>query len=601
MPTIAIPSFAGEVPRTTPRFLENTQASVAINCELERGHLEPLHAPENVARLPHSARTIYKHPQDGWLSWTKQVNVVKSAIHDVEGEEPLGQLYITGDRDYPTQYLAGGAVYRLGVPRPQKAPKVEIALGAKEGTVRCYAWGANDESRTLPRYGYENTVNEVEPYNVQIKATAISESQEDAENEGIITDSGWERSSIYCYTLIQSIAGGRIQQESAPSPPSEIIDVLDGDGVRVFDFDIPRLPGSNITAIRIYRTLSGYSSSEFHFLCELPLPVTEYIDTILDKDIDSEVLQTTTWDMIPDDAKGLIVTNNGVYAAFRGNEILLSEPNHAYAFPEDYRLTVEDHIVALGHTDNTIMVLTEGRPYLLIGTEPSQMQLTHLPIEQSCMAALSLGYVPDGLMYASPDGLMKFTANGQGLITSSTWTRRQWQGLKPARLLGTVLDDKYFGFFDGTNTGFIFTLGRQDIIRIELPEDMKVMAVYHHSLDDCIYLSVDMGGRHCVWKWEASEDTLEYRWRSKPFFLSRQYGMTALRIEGEQSTKNKANVKIFGPNENRPRQKLALMDTRTKRILPGRSEKLWSLELTGTVTIYDARLGTSVEGVEYGS
>lgn len=601
MPTITIPTFGGEVPRTSPRLLENTQASIAVNCQLERGHLEPLRGPLFIEKLKHEARTIYKHPQDGWLEWKKPVNVVKSAIYDVEGEAPLGQLLITGNRSYPTQYLAGGKEYRLGVPRPNAAPKVEIDLRAQEKTVHCYAYGTEGMDQDIPRYGHESTLNEIEDANVHIEPIAMMEPKALAEEEGITTDSGVERSSSYCYTLVQTLAGGRIQQESAPSPPSDVIDVLDGDGVRVSGFEIPNAPGSNITHIRIYRTLSGYQTSEFHFLVELELPVEEYVDTTLDKDLSSEVLQTTTWDSIPDDAKGLIVTNNGIYAAFRGNELLISEPFVYYAYPEDYRLTVEDQIVALGHTDNTIIVLTKGRPYLVSGTEPSQMQLTHLPIEQSCRAALSLGFLPGGVIYASPDGLMLFTANEQALATGQTYTRDQWQEMDLDMLMGTVLDGQYVGFFAGTNKGFIFTIGAKDVVRVELPEGMKVMAVYHHSLDDCIYLSIDSAdGSHAVWEWEAGE-AMEYVWRSKPFFTSRLTAMRALRIEGDQTGRQRAQVYLYGPNTARPREVLKITDTRTKRITTTRAEKLWSLELRGLATIFEARLGSSVEGLEYGT
>lgn len=600
MPTITIPPFGGEKPRTTPRLLETTQALKAINCQLEQGCLAPLRGPAKVADLAATAKTIFKHKQDGWLSWPKVVSVVKSAVHDVDGETPLGHLFITGDRSYPTQYLAGGKICRLGVPRPSVAPEVDIALGAVSETVECYAWGTNDAARNVPRYGYENTLNEIENSNVTVNATYTREAKADAENEGITTDSGIERSSIYCYTVVQTLADGLIQQESAPSPPSDIIDVLDGDGVRISGFNIPNPPENNITHIRIYRTLSGLSTSEFHFLVELELPVDEYIDTTLDKDLSAEVLQTTTWDAIPDDAKGLIVTNNGIYAAFRGNEVLISVPNIAYAFPPDYAITVEDQIVALGHTDNTIIVLTEGRPYLISGSMPSQMQVTHLPIEQSCEAALSVAHLPGGLWYASPDGLMSFTANDQGLATAGIFTRDQWQELQPHIIMGAILDNKYFGFFTGTNKGFIVAIGSEDLVRIELPESMAVQAVYHHSLDDCIYLSIDVNGGHGVWQWEAGEE-MDYVWQSKPFFTSRLCSMKAVRIEGEQTAKRRVQINIYAHGMERPRQRLRLENTRTKRIMSMRSEKLWGIELTGKASVYEARLGTSVEEVEYGS
>ena len=90
MGSIIIPTFGGEVPRTTARLLGDTQAAKAVNCQLQRGALEPLLGPLQIASLPSSASTIFKHPTDGWLSWSKSVDVVKSAVLDIAGETPLG-------------------------------------------------------------------------------------------------------------------------------------------------------------------------------------------------------------------------------------------------------------------------------------------------------------------------------------------------------------------------------------------------------------------------------------------------------------------------------------------------------------------------------
>lgn len=553
MPTIIIPTFAGEVPRTTPRLLENTQAALAVNCDLRRGALEALKRPEKRHDLENTALTIFKHPQDGWLAWPNTVNVVKSAVIDVESDKPLGHLFLTGARAYPTQYLAGGEEYRLGIPRPGKAPDVTVNNPA--GTV----------APSTP-----------------------------------VTDSGISHSSAYCYTFVQSLADGVFMQESAPSPASTVVDMLDGGSVLVSGFELPDLDGLSVTHIRLYRTQSGEQTSEFHFLAELPVPVESYLDTSHDKDLSTEVLQTTTWDCIPDDAQGLIVSDNGIYAAFRGNELLISEPNYAYVFPTDYRLVVEDKIVALAHTDNTIVILTKGRPYLATGAEPGQMQLTHIPIEQACVAPLSVATLPGGVVYASPDGLMLFTSADQSLVSGQTWTRDQWQELGPENLMGTVLDGKYIGFFEGTRYGLIYTPGAKDIVRVELPKDWKVRALYHHSVDDCIYLSVDTPKGSGVYEWEAGKP-MPYTWRSKPFFFSSLTGMSAVRIEGEQAEDDPVGVAIFGPETDCPRSVLELKSTKAARISATRAEKLWSIEVRGTAAVYEVRLGGSVEGVEYAS
>lgn len=110
MPTITVAAFAGAIPRISSRLLESQNARDCVNCDLDSGALRALHGPEKVLALPDPAGTIFKHDTDGWLHWPGEVSVVKSAVLDTDGEKPLGQLLVTGDRAYPTMYLAEGGV-----------------------------------------------------------------------------------------------------------------------------------------------------------------------------------------------------------------------------------------------------------------------------------------------------------------------------------------------------------------------------------------------------------------------------------------------------------------------------------------------------------
>ena len=443
---------------------------------------------------------------------------------------------------------------------------------------------------------------EIEPLEgVEIEPFADTDDGEEETDE----EPDVQRSSSYCYTVVQQLANGVIAYESAPSPPSEIVDVVDGGGVTLSGFDIPELEGLHITHIRIYRTVSGNETSNFRFLVELSLEELEavggvYVDTTHDKDMSGEILQTSTWDAIPDNARGLIKTDNGIYACFRGNELLVSEPFIPYAFPKAYAMTVEDTIVALAHIDSTIIVLTTGRPYLAQGGVPESLTLIHLPIEQACVSADSVASMAGGVIYASPDGLMLMTSSEQTLITEQTMTREQWTAMEPENLLGTVHDGRYVGFFRGTNRGLIFHIGRADIVRVELPDGWKVTSLYHHSEDDCIYLGAETPEGAGIWEFEAG-DALPYRWRSKEFFLSALTGMSAVRISGAQHPGCPVRMDVYGPDGRRFRASLRATEEKTMRIRPTRSERLWSFELSGTADVYEVRLGGSVEEVEYGS
>lgn len=596
MGTVTIPTFGGEVPRVTPRLLSENQASVAVNCQLQRGALEALRAPELVKQIGSPAKTIFKHDVDGWLSWDRVATAIKSAVLDVSGEKPLGHVFMTGVYDYPVQYLSGGVVTRLGIPRPTAAPSVTVVDDLALGTTEVYGWGAETSAEVPARYGIENLPT------IQEDTATVSGYADDA-IDGLESDSdsGISRSTSYCYTYVRYLADGIIQQESAPSPPSEVYDIPDGGGCVVSGFTIPDIENLCITHIRLYRTVSGTETSNFRFVVEIPVDKlsSKYEDTALDVDISTEILQTSMWDEIPDEAKGIMRTDNGIYACFRGNELLVSEPFVAYAYPEEYRLTVEDKIVALAHSDNTIIMLTEGRPYLATGSDPESLTLTHLPIEQACVSARSVAMIPGGAVYASPDGLMLFSSSEQTILTGETYTREQWRSLSPETLIGTVLDGRYVGFFENTNRGILISLGAKDVVQIELPADWKVRCLYHHSEDDCVYMSVGTDSGNGIYKFESGEP-LTYRWRSKPYFTSTLINISAVRVEGDFDGKQSVRLSIYGPGQDRARENLKVSDSRTKRVNVTRSEKSWNIEVAGTVTVYELRMGTSVSGVEHG-
>ncbi|MFI3270819.1 MAG: hypothetical protein R3Y11_01775 [Pseudomonadota bacterium] len=563
MPSLVVSQFAGCVPIVGPRLLESYQASYAENCNIERGTLQAMRKPLLVESLDNKALAIFKHDSDGWLSFGTNVNVVKSAVIDIDGTQPLGQLIITGG-DYPVQYLAGGDTYRLGIPRPTSAPMLAIV----------------DVERP--------------------------DDEEAAGDDGEI-----ERSTSYCYTFVQKLADDVIQYESAPSPPTDVVDVLHGYVVRVGGFLYPDLEKLEITHVRIYRTVSGTETTEFRYVTELEVTGVAdddiFLDDIYDMDVSSEVLATDTWDAIPDNAQGLIKTDYGIYAAFRGNELLISEPYIPYAFPESYYLTVEDSIVALGHMDGVIAVLTTGRPYLLEGQSPDTYQMMHLPIEQACVSPQSVAMSAGSLIYASPDGLMFFSVSEQSIMTGNIFSREQWQALGPENLMATMLDGRYVGFFKGTNKGLSYDISRGDIVHIVLPDEWLVHGMYHHSEDDCIYLSVQTDfatGGHGVWKFEAGDELLPYVWKSKEFFSPSLVNMSAVRVQREESVESGVlnDTVIMEVSANTiVKASIPLQNGQARRIPITSSARVWSFTLTGTGTVYEARLGTSIGGIEYGT
>ena len=201
MSAIVVSVFAGERPRVADRLLDTQNAVVAVNCTLERGSLRAMRGPAKSQALDAVPGTIFKHDSDGWLSWPDRVDVVKSAVLDVDGEKPLGQLLMTEEREYPTMYLAGGEVYRLGIPRPSSAPTLNVSSTAALDDVVVEGWAALDASRVPGRYGSEGV--EIEPMEgVTVEPFAALEADDGASDDGETEEEkepNIQRSTSYCF------------------------------------------------------------------------------------------------------------------------------------------------------------------------------------------------------------------------------------------------------------------------------------------------------------------------------------------------------------------------------------------------------------------
>lgn len=131
MAALVIKSFAGISPKTPARYLQDTQAQVAINCPVFSGSIQPLSdVSAAIATLSKQGvpRTIYRYGQDVdsetqyWFNWLSDVDVCRSQIAGDSSE----WTFYTGDgapkATYNTIALSSSnypAVSRaLGLPAP---------------------------------------------------------------------------------------------------------------------------------------------------------------------------------------------------------------------------------------------------------------------------------------------------------------------------------------------------------------------------------------------------------------------------------------------------------------------------------------------------
>lgn len=135
MAAFFIKSFGGVSPKTPPRYLQDSQAQVAINCPVFAGSLVPLpDVGTAVTTLTKAGtpQTIYRFGQDVesdglyWFSWNYDVDVCRGQVSG----DPVEWTFYTGDGAPKATYngiaLSGtnlpSASIPLGVPSPLNAP-----------------------------------------------------------------------------------------------------------------------------------------------------------------------------------------------------------------------------------------------------------------------------------------------------------------------------------------------------------------------------------------------------------------------------------------------------------------------------------------------
>lgn len=481
MAGLKLAAFAGIAPRVGVSLLKDNEAQSAINAKLYSGELRSLNKPkavENANNLVGSCKTIYRHKNVAgdslWLSWTTDVNVVPSPIY-ATGENAI---YYTGSGTPKKTNSAlaetgsapfPGDYYEMGVPAPTSAPSVSASGG-----------------------------------------------------------SGTAESRVYLYTYLSEF--GSTVEESAPSPASSVVSVLPGGTVTVSSLPSSAPAGDyNITKVRIYRAVSGTSTTSYLKVADVSIGTTSYSDTKTASQLGG-VITSSNYNPPPSDLQGLVAMANGILAGFRGNEIYFCEPFLPHAWPVEYSLTVEYPIVSIGSFGESLVVATQGNPFVISGSTPQSMSQTKIPLFEPCVSKRSMVSDDTGVMYASPNGIVKVAQGFAGLATGSLFTRDEWSKRFPSTMLGAILDGAYYLFWtdQANKIEECLILDRNETASALTTSNIYTNAAYVDPTTAQLYVVID----GVVQGWE--EDTLNYLpydWVSKLFVLPRPVNFSAVQVD----------------------------------------------------------------------
>lgn len=507
MAVLRLGSFAGENRALHAMLLPEAVGATSINQKLGHGDLRPWRSPVHVITAPADTKTIYRMGREVvsdtnyWLTWPKEVHVARgpNAIDLFE------RTYYTGDGTpkwtdnnkalaalpYPT------SARELGVPAPATAVLLssvvaDVAAGAfvvnssytivSPGTTDFTAIGAaNNNAGTI------------------FKATGAGTGTGTASNRNLDVESRY-----YVYTYVTDA-----DEESATSPPSlELICRTDANAVQITG--IAQAPAGNygINRVRIYRTQTGQSGdTQFFFLLEQLSTLTSAVD---DGRNLAEVAPTVDWLTPPADLKWLTSLWNGMLAGISGRSVRFCESFKPYAWPLKYEiLPTSTTPVALATFGQTLAVLTDGSPFLIVGGSPDAMDEQPMEFKQACIAPLSAVGMGHGVVWAAPDGLAYVGNGGAKLLTDGVMTRDDWHAINPSSIKACMHENRYFAFYTqaGVRKGFMMEpTSPQGIFFI----DFGVDAVYLDDQQDALFV---LDGQS-IKKWDGG-DGLSTTFRGK--------------------------------------------------------------------------------------
>ena len=488
--------FSGIAPGVSPRLLAEQFGQISENIDFASGAIEPITTDSASIQTLQSGskKSIYYYRDASWLEWTEDY------IHALEGPIPgdsTDRLYWTGQGTgagaYPRMGTAANIVsgvsgypansFRLGVPSPAVAPAVTIV-------------GTADHTQS--------------PFDVSYVYT-------------LVTSNGEEGPPSLASTPVQ-LTDAQTTTVSTPTPTSASGNFAFGTGALK----------------RLYRSNTGSNSTQFQFVAEDVFTETSIDDTRNGDEL-GEILPSTYWIGPPDDdtslypdgpLQGLTNLANGIFAGFTGNRLCLSEPYLPHAWPINYRITLAEDIVAIASVSNGVICLTNGRPYLVTGTDASAMSATQLDIAQACVNKHSVVDMGDYVLYASPDGLVAASGSDNQVVTEGLISVKQWNDdFKPLQIKAFKHENTYVAFYtDGSNYGgWVFDPRASEAAISTLSRSSELRGAYMNHDDGELYFIEGTS----IKKYRGGSSNKTATWKSKKFLAPKPISMSWVSVKAE--------------------------------------------------------------------
>ena len=483
MTAIKIENFGGISPRSSNRLQKANEAVRADNAKLLSGELRGLHETQllydfNSSSPASPIQRAYRLPlnvgaplpisgSDTWLGFRDtNVDFVRTPVL----QDSFERYYWTGD-----SYVLSGA--------PQYNTRARIAASLSP-----YLLG-------IPY-----------PVNAPTVAPAV----------------GTAVTRSYVYTFVSQYG-----EEGPPSNPTLATGNAGSWTIAGFDTTVPA--NYNVTTVRIYRTVAGFTATEYYHVADVSLGTTTYNDVSPDTTVAlSYILPSTLWSGPPATLKGLTAHPGGFLLGFSGRDLWMSEPYHPHAWPVTYIQTMQTEIVGIAVYNDIIVVATTSHPYTGEGMSPLSITMQKIDSIDPCLSRRSMVTTINGVYYSSPQGIVRVTGGSTQLVTQSLFTREEWQlYFSPTTVQAVPYGLQYIAFYT-TAQGFIFSPAEELAPLTTLDRFSQVSMIQQDQYSGDVYLIQNNQIR--LWDPPASVP-YTYTWTSKEFDLPKPVNMGAFRLK----------------------------------------------------------------------
>lgn len=513
---IRLKGFFGALPALNPRYLPDQNAQTAQNTRIWAGSLRPVNGLRAI--LPTTIpkpESIFQYASNTWFEWNEDVDVVRSPVPN----DTFGRAYFSKESDGP--WVTATAIATLSAAPYPGANKYRIGVPA---------------SATAPT-GVPGGV-------------------------GSITET-----RFYVYTVV-NIWG----EEGPPSPVSALVNLVTNTHVNVTLTAVVMTGYAAFSKYRVYRTNS--IGTAFQLAGETA--ILSFVDNIT---VLTDELPSAEWDEPPINLKGLVMLPNGVIAGFRGNELRFSEPGLPHAWPADYIYQTDFPIVALATISNGVAALTQGEPYLFVGTHPGAMAGAKLENSYACMAKRGVARFGDNAVYPAASGLAVVSAAGVQLLTERIFDEKDWAEIRPTTFKAFNWRGRYVGFYTDENDllqGFVF-----DPAAVESGIGTFYGLDFGGAYEDLGNADVYVSTTTSIAQWDGGAPQ-NYIWRSKPYELPAMRAMTWLQVRSDGYP---VIVSVYRDGQLQDRVRLG--NGEPQRIRNSRLGRSYELEIEGTEEVHE--------------